>query len=100
VNNAGDARVLKETLVSNSPASPGLKKTSSGEAAQVGVQQVSLKPTRSPRPRTASGVSAGHPTAAWGPARFKLDNRTTTFRVQPPLPATISDVSFIFPFDC
>lgn len=95
VNNAGDARVLKESLVSNSPASPGLKKTSSGEAAQVGVQQVSLKPTRSPRPRTASGVSAGHPTAAWGPARFKLDNRTTTFRVQPPLPATISDVAAV-----
>lgn len=98
VNNAGDVRVSKETLVSISQPSSGLRKTSSGEAVQVGVQQVSLKPTRSPRPRTTSGVSAGHPTAAWGPARFKLDNRTTTFRVLPPLPATISDVSFILSF--
>ena len=97
MNNSGDVRPSKETLVNISPANSGLRKTSSGEAAQVGVQQVSSKPTRS-RPRNSSGISTGHPTTAWGPARFKLDNRTTTFRVLPPLPASISDVSFIFSF--
>lgn len=95
VNNSGDARVSREvTPASSLPANSGLRKSSSGESAQAGVPQVLLKSTRSPRPRT----STGHPTAAWGPARFKLDNRTTTFKVLPPLPATIADVSLILSF--
>lgn len=99
VNNSGDVRVSRDvTAASSLPANSGLRKSSSAEAAQAGGPQVSLKPVRSPRPRTTSGVSTGHPAGAWGPARFKLDNRTTTFRVLPPLPATIPDVSFILSF--
>lgn len=94
--NSGDARVSREvSALTSLPANSGLRKSTSGEDAQSGVIQASLKPTRSPRPRTSTGVATAHPTAAWGPARFKLDNRTTTFRVLPPLPAIIPDVAAI-----
>ncbi|KAJ7521610.1 hypothetical protein O6H91_19G061200 [Diphasiastrum complanatum] len=52
---------------------------------------------KSPHPR-GSGTGLGSAYAsplAWGPARYKLDNRTTIFRIIPPIPAIISDVSIL-----
>ncbi|XP_024369007.1 zinc finger CCCH domain-containing protein 27 isoform X2 [Physcomitrium patens] len=96
IDNSGDAIPCKEGAgVISLPTNFGLRKTNSLEVAQVGVRQVPSKPMRSPHPRTASGTSTGHPAASWGPARFKLDNRTTAFRVLPPLPSTVTDVAAV-----
>lgn len=92
---SGNAKVFGEVAAASSlSADSGLRKSGSGEAAQAGLPQVTSKPTRSPHPRT-TGVSAGLSVAPWAPARFKLDNRTTSFRILPPLPSTIIDVSYI-----
>lgn len=97
---SGDFNVRKESAAaaaSNVPSVPAFKKTGSGEiVAQAGVPQQSLKPTKSSHPRISPGVLTGHASAAWGPARFKLDNRTTVFRIIPPLPANVTEVSFYY----
>nr|XP_024378579.1 zinc finger CCCH domain-containing protein 27-like [Physcomitrium patens] len=95
-DNSSDVRPCKDiAAVGSLTTTSGIRKTNSGEVAQAGTTQASSKPTRSPHRRTPSGASVGHPASAWGPGRFKLDNRTTAFRVLPPLPATISDVAAV-----
>ncbi|KAJ7534024.1 hypothetical protein O6H91_13G075900 [Diphasiastrum complanatum] len=49
---------------------------------------------KSPHPRgSVTGPGLGYASSlAWGPARYKLDNRTMVFRIVPPIPAVISDV--------
>ncbi|XP_073396925.1 zinc finger CCCH domain-containing protein 27 isoform X1 [Physcomitrium patens] len=95
-DNFGDLRPCKvDAAVRSLPSNFGLKKINAVDVTQVGASQVSSKPTRSPHPRTASGTSTGHSAVAWGPARFKLDNRTTAFRVLPPFPFTVSDVAAV-----
>lgn len=92
---SGNAKVFgKVTAASSVSADSGPRKSGSGVAAQAGLPQATLKPTRSPHPRT-TGVSAGLPVAPWAPARYKLDNRTTSFKILPPLPSTITDVAAV-----
>lgn len=95
---SGEFNVRKEntaTAASSVLSVPAFKRTGSGEIiAQAGVPQQPLKPTKSSHPRISPGVLTGHASAAWGPARFKLDNRTTVFRILPPLPANVTEVSF------
>lgn len=98
LEDTGDSDVRKENAVAGgAPTISGLRKPSAGETlTQGGVTQLSSKPTRS-HPRSSLGIVPGHPSsAAWGPARFKLDNRPSVFRILPPLPAAVSEVVFYF----
>ncbi len=89
----GDSNDLKESAVADGgPTTAALTRTISGD-----VPQASPKLAKSPHVKNTSGAMAAHTSqAAWGPARFKLDNRPSVLRVLAPLPATLTDVSFTF----
>ncbi len=88
----GDSNVLKESAVADGgPATAALTRTISGD-----VPQASPKLAKSHVKNTSGAMAAHTSKAAWGPARFKLDNRPSVLRVLAPLPATLTDVSFTF----
>ncbi len=88
----GDSTVLKESAVADGgPTTAALTRTISGD-----VPQASPKLAKSHVKNTSGAMAAHTSQAAWGPARFKLDNRPSVLRVLAPLPATLTDVSFTF----
>ncbi len=89
----GDSNIGKEGVVAGGAlTTAALRKSISGE-----IPHASHKLGKSPHPNmNTPGAIAGHTSpAAWGPARFKLDNRPSVLRVLAPLPPTLTDVSFV-----
>ncbi|CAM6095719.1 unnamed protein product [Calypogeia fissa] len=86
--------------LSLSSATPA--RTNSGEGLNKTVAAVTVQPSQ-PSPRSGRmpharinnpGIAYVSPMAR-GPARFKLDNRTTVFRVLPPFPASLTDIGVL-----
>ncbi|MCO5556810.1 hypothetical protein L7F22_010363 [Adiantum nelumboides] len=74
---------------------PGLKKDPSKQP--LGLAQGSFGNLSQPSPRVLRGHTPWPSPAVvgsqWGPLRYKIDNRTTVFRVLAPLPDNLLDVS-------
>jgi RNA-binding protein 26 len=89
----GDSNIGKEGVVAGGAlTTAALRKSISGE-----IPHASPKLGKSPHPNmnTPGAIAAHTSPAAWGPARFKLDNRPSVLRVLSPLPPTLTDVSFV-----
>ncbi len=89
----GDSNIGKEGVVAGGAlTTAALRKSISGE-----IPHASPKLGKSPHPNmnTPGAIAAHTSPAAWGPARFKLDNRPSVLRVLAPLPPTLTDVSFV-----
>ncbi|KAG6555900.1 hypothetical protein Mapa_002542 [Marchantia paleacea] len=83
-------------------SSGGLSKSNSGDVPKQssvtgGVSQPAQPSPRAGRPQNVRGNSTNltYSQVAWGPARFKLDNRTTIFRVLQPFPSAVTDVAVL-----
>ncbi|KAL3686558.1 hypothetical protein R1sor_009132 [Riccia sorocarpa] len=84
--------------ITTEPSPTGLSKTRSVEVTGTGGgNQPALPSSRSgwPQNTRASSMNLSHSPVFWGPARFKLDNRTSVFRVMPPFPSFVSDVAVL-----
>ena len=84
-----------KSSIMNDQSAKDLSKTPTASAqAPFGsnITQPSPKSSRvhSPRPGTGSGFPSS---SSWGSLRYKLDNRTTVFRIIPPFPENSLDVS-------
>eukprot|EP00250_Pteridium_aquilinum_P006275 c16226_g1_i2 orf=753-4109(-) len=90
------AVTVENVLLSSDQAALGLAKDPSrqplgpGQMSSGNLSQPSPKGLRGHSPRPSAGFVG---TSQWTPLRYKLDNRTTVFRVLPPFPDSLLDVA-------
>lgn len=90
-NDASQVKDAASTRVEGSQETAGsLEKRSSGEFALLSQKSAAIS-TQKPVVVTKQTTLPAPPQN-----RFKLDNRTTSFRILPPLPPEIANVSFTF----